>query len=61
MGAHDDAVALKAVEYIREQWPWWDRYGGGGRHILFQTGEGFIKVNVADKSDKPQYRCIGRK
>jgi len=38
MGRHDTEVARFAVEYIREHWPWWDRYEGG-KHIVVQTGD----------------------
>ena len=46
MGAHDDRTALEAVQYIRSNWPWWDRNGGGGRHIVIQTGEHTSKFVV---------------
>ncbi|GAX82727.1 hypothetical protein CEUSTIGMA_g10153.t1 [Chlamydomonas eustigma] len=39
MGAHDDHVAVDVVTYIRKQWPWWDKHGGGGRHIIIHTGD----------------------
>jgi len=38
MGGHDNKVGMDSIAYIRQHWPWWDRYGGG-RHILIQTGD----------------------
>lgn len=34
--AADDIVWT--VQYIRATFPWWDRNGGGGRHLIIQTG-----------------------
>lgn len=39
MGATDNRLAVEAVDYIRKHWPWWDRFGGGSRHILIHTGD----------------------
>lgn len=38
MGWVDNENALAAVRYIRQNFPWWDKHGGGGRHIVIHTG-----------------------
>lgn len=40
MGKKDSQSAVEAVNYIRKHWPWWDKHGGGGRHIVMQSGVG---------------------
>eukprot|EP00798_Chlamydomonas_sp_ICE-L_P016628 gene16628-22875_t len=32
-------TANDAIDYIRKMYPWWDKYGGGGRHFAFHTGD----------------------
>ena len=39
VGRRDTQLAVEAVDYIRKRWPWWDRHGGGHRHIIMQSGE----------------------
>lgn len=51
MGWVDNENALAAVRYIRQNFPWWDKHGGGGRHIVIHTGVGAGGV---------RHRCWGR-
>ena len=43
---HADRVALETVEYVRKHWPWWDKHGGGGRHIVIHTGQWSIACRL---------------
>ncbi len=35
-GVHLEA----AIAYVRQLWPWWDRHGGGGKHLIIHPGAG---------------------
>ena len=52
MGWVDNENALAAVRYIRQNFPWWDKHGGGGRHIVIHTGVGV---------EGGRHRCGGRR
>eukprot|EP00798_Chlamydomonas_sp_ICE-L_P013327 gene13328-19166_t len=35
---YDTYFLMEAIKYIRQTWPWWDKYGGG-RHVVVHTGD----------------------
>mmetsp|Transcript_36676 Transcript_36676/g.92646 ORF Transcript_36676/g.92646 Transcript_36676/m.92646 type:complete len:581 (-) Transcript_36676:360-2102(-) len=38
-GMGDQTLLPKAIDYIRKNFPWWDKHGGGGRHFVIHTGD----------------------
>lgn len=36
-GPSESANMVKAVQYVRSHWPWWDRLQGA-RHLILHTG-----------------------
>ncbi|KAG1670892.1 hypothetical protein FOA52_000394 [Chlamydomonas sp. UWO 241] len=56
-GPSESMWLVDAIEYIRETWPWWDKHGGGARHLVVHTGD-VGRMDAAGESRKVAEKSI---